>query len=399
MNLRITLGVVLGISILATSTADANTGLTDSAVAQARLRGSCANSEFIGPGKVATIAGSSGGLRDGSAPSAQFEVPAGLTLRSDGALVVADAGAQRIRLIQNGRVSTLAGSGAPDVTGLYVHGGYKDGAVQDARFNHPGAVATMPNGDIFVADVDNNAVRRISNGAVSTFMGGPDKKGPDLGYVGDVTATRVSGLATDSEGNLYVANQRGLRIVDRQGRVSLFRDEVKVVLSVAVYGSGAERAVFEVTPSGIDYYGPRNAERHIRADSALNENGQSMMAAADFVGYPPAISAINQYGAAFTDLVDGAVYIVDAKEGNIEAVAGSRVHNESGDESRERDGALADARFDAPWGIAYDSTKKIAYVADAGAVGFGRSGLSICVAAISTTSTTLKLRRTHKGSE
>lgn len=369
-RLAIWLYALLGFSVLAASMPKAASArLSDSVVAQtppSHLRGTCANSAFVGPGKVATIAGGGAGIRDGSTGSAQFEMPSGIAVRSDGALVVADAGAQRIRLIQNGRVSTLAGSGSPDATGLYVRGGYKDGAAQEARFNHPSAIAIQPGGDIFIADVDNNAVRRISKGIVSTFMGGPEKKGPDLGNVSDVTASRVSGLATDSDGNIYVANGRGLRIVDRQGRVSLFRNEVKEVLSVAVYGAGAERAIFEVTASGIEYYGPRDAERHIRADGALTDNGQNMIAAADLIGYPVSIVAINQYAAAFTDLVDGTVYVVDAKQGNIEAVAGSRLHSESADESRETDGMPADARFDAPWGIGYDSGKRLLYVADAG---------------------------------
>ena len=119
-------------------------------------------------GKVTTIAGGPDkkGYQDGAAVDAKFNSPHGVAYdKTDDKIYVAEAGNHTIRIItksENGtfEVSTLAGiPGAP---------GFKDGAADSAMFISPHAVILCPDGGVYVADIGNAKVRLIRNGKVST---------------------------------------------------------------------------------------------------------------------------------------------------------------------------------------------------------------------------------------
>ena len=98
--------------------------------------------------------------------------PFGLDFLRDGSLVVADFGGHRVcRVTRDGKVSVLAGAGEK---------GHRDGPAAKALFNAPHAVATLPNGDVLVADTLNHCIRRIAGGEVSTIAGTPEP-----GFAGD----------------------------------------------------------------------------------------------------------------------------------------------------------------------------------------------------------------------
>ncbi len=127
---------------------------------------------------VTTLAGSGkAGFADGPARSASFMLPVGVAWGTKGQLYVADAAAQRLRVVlPDGSVRTVAGSGQPASTGLWVPGGYADGNGAAARFNTPMGIAVGPNDDVFVADARNHCIRRVTpNGAVTTFAGSPSR--------------------------------------------------------------------------------------------------------------------------------------------------------------------------------------------------------------------------------
>ncbi|MDB5096391.1 MAG: repeat containing protein [Cyanobacteria bacterium RYN_339] len=113
-------------------------------------------------GTVSTVAGGTRGFADGPVASAKFDIAVGMALGPDGTLYIADYGAQRIRTLAAGVVSTLAGDGTA---------GFLDGPAGSARFNGPAAVELGANGAVYVADRDNFRVRRIANGVVSTYGG------------------------------------------------------------------------------------------------------------------------------------------------------------------------------------------------------------------------------------
>lgn len=125
-------------------------------------------------GEVTTFAGKQGksGLKDGAVSDSLFNQPVGLALDKNGVIYVSDSGNQRIRKIENGIVSTVAGSGISllEETG-YIEGGYADGKKNEAKFNFPSGIDVDENGVIFVADTGNHRIRAITNTSVITIAG------------------------------------------------------------------------------------------------------------------------------------------------------------------------------------------------------------------------------------
>jgi len=114
-------------------------------------------------GTVTTIAGGvHSGFADGPGAQALFKGPQGIALTPAGILYVADSGNHAVRKIENGLVTTVAGTG---------HAGFLDGPATIAEFKQPSAVAVDPAGNVFVADVMNNALRLITSGSVTTIAG------------------------------------------------------------------------------------------------------------------------------------------------------------------------------------------------------------------------------------
>src|SRR5439155_1695244 len=118
-------------------------------------------------GAVTTLAGFAGsfGSVDGTGSVARFRRPRGVATDSSGNVYVGDTDNHAIRKITPaGSVSTLAGL----AEGL----GSADGMGSAARFYHPLGVSTDSNGNVYVADWDNQTIRKITpDGAVTTLAG------------------------------------------------------------------------------------------------------------------------------------------------------------------------------------------------------------------------------------
>ena len=161
--------------------------------------------KIIPQGEVSTFAGSGqSGTQNGAAGSAQFNSPRGITVDSSGNVYVADSGNNLIRRITpGGEVSTFAGSGTA---------GDENGAAGEAQFNIPTGVTTDSSGNVYVADSGNNLIRRITpGGEVSTFAGS-GQAGDENGAAGEAQFRYPTGVATDSSGNVYVADKDNHRI-------------------------------------------------------------------------------------------------------------------------------------------------------------------------------------------
>ena len=118
-------------------------------------------------GTVSTYAGTPGvsGQSNGSANSAQFDLPNGLALGPDGTLYVSDYGNSCIRVISpTAQVRTLAGQAGTV--------GYYDATGTAALFNLPVGIALDATGNVWVADTHNNAIRRITPAGVVNAMAG-----------------------------------------------------------------------------------------------------------------------------------------------------------------------------------------------------------------------------------
>jgi serine/threonine-protein kinase len=105
-------------------------------------------------GEYTTIAGTGvAGSADGPADRATFNSPMGVTLDTDGNVIIADSGNRRIRCfhVATSNVTTLAGTGSA---------GFSDGPADRAVFSVPTSVA-MYNGNVVIADRDNHRIRLL----------------------------------------------------------------------------------------------------------------------------------------------------------------------------------------------------------------------------------------------
>ena len=169
-------------------------------------------------GVVSTLAGVSGshGSADGIGGNARFWAPFGIAVDRSGNVYVADTGNNTIRKITpNGVVSTLAG--------LAGHPGSKDGIGANARFRNPWGVAVDDAGNVFVADMSNDTIRKITpTGVVSTLAGQAGISGSLDGVGTSAQFNNPFAIAVDSADNIYVSDSANdtIRKITPSGAVS-----------------------------------------------------------------------------------------------------------------------------------------------------------------------------------
>ena len=163
-------------------------------------------------GIVSTFSGSSAGFVDGQVTVAKFNNPNGITIDSSGNLYIADRNNNRIRKIDtSGNVTTIAGS-------TY---GFADGQGTNAKFAYPRGITIDSSGNLYVTDSNNHRIRKITpDGIVSTFSGS------SAGFAdGQGTVAKFNlpvGITIDSSGNLYVSDTSNhvIRKISPSGSVS-----------------------------------------------------------------------------------------------------------------------------------------------------------------------------------
>jgi uncharacterized protein (TIGR03437 family) len=170
---------------------------------------------------IATLAGTNryGFSGDGGqAVSAQLDYPVGVALDSAGNLYVADQDNERIRKITSGGVIST-------VAGRTPYGG-DGGPALTAVMNFPTQAITDSAGNIYFSDSYNHRVRKISTGGIVTTIAGTgacDYTG-DGGQAVSATLCVPNGLAFDSSGNLYIADSYNgvIRRVNSVGAIATF---------------------------------------------------------------------------------------------------------------------------------------------------------------------------------
>jgi hypothetical protein len=162
---------------------------------------------------VAGAPGPSGGSADGSNGNARFEFPEGIATDNQGNLYVADQINYTVRKVipvgTNWVVSTIAG-----LAGHYNSVRVQDGTNSSALFNEPTGIAVDVNGNLFVADAGNHAIRKVTpltgttNWVVTTIAGqGPNHPGQADGTNTAAQFFGPTGVALDTNGNIFVADQ------------------------------------------------------------------------------------------------------------------------------------------------------------------------------------------------
>jgi hypothetical protein len=171
--------------------------------------GQCNTIRRITPaGVVTTLAGdpTQSGSTDGTGANASFSFPSGVAVDASDNVYVADMDNATIRKITpEGVVTTLAGNpGLPGST---------DGSGSAASFSEPANVAVDGAGVIYVADVGNNAIRRVTpGGIVTTVVGVPGVIGANTGPLPALLSV-PQGLAVGPNGDLALSDENALLIV------------------------------------------------------------------------------------------------------------------------------------------------------------------------------------------
>jgi uncharacterized protein (TIGR03437 family) len=167
-------------------------------------------------GTISTFAGTgqSGFSGDGGlAVNAQLSNPTGIATDPSGNLYIADQNNHRIRKVTaDGKIDTIAGTGPPGLQG----GGFSGdgGPATSALLNNPVAVAIDAAGNVYIADFNNDRIRRISsNSSIATVAGAGQ-----IGFAGDggpapnALLNQPAGVAVDAEGRIYIADSANNRI-------------------------------------------------------------------------------------------------------------------------------------------------------------------------------------------
>jgi sugar lactone lactonase YvrE len=147
-------------------------------------------------GNVSTIAGGARGFADGGSAQAQFDTPCGITVTREGALLIADTGNGRVRSIEpNGNVSTLAGGGDGN-----------SGLSSDAGLTAPMDIKVDTHNVIYISDAGARTIYALKKEAPSIDKLGTGKYGFNDGALGQAAFQRPTGLAIDTGGKLFVAD-------------------------------------------------------------------------------------------------------------------------------------------------------------------------------------------------
>src|SRR5450756_2172378 len=186
-------------------------------------------------GVVTVLAGTPGVIGHADGPPATFNYPEGITCDAAGNIYVADTQNNMIRRITPaGVVTTVAGQ-----LGANGFGGYVDGSPAVAMFKHPRGIVLDAAGNIYVGDSGNDAVRKITPaGVVSTLAGGL------------TVFNNPRGIAVDDGGDVYVADFNNHRIarVTAAGVVSTFAGSTT---GVAGSADGTGTAALFSNPDGV----------------------------------------------------------------------------------------------------------------------------------------------------
>lgn len=161
----------------------------------------------VASGNVETIAGADGkkGFQDGEAKQALFNAPIGVAV-FENKIFVADTYNDKIRVIENNQVSTLAGSVQ----------GFADNVANQAKFDTPCGIAVLKNGNVIVADTGNKRIRKIDAGGNVTTVTGTGEQDWVDGFLPQAEFVEPVAVTVDEFDVIYVADGNSIRAVNRR---------------------------------------------------------------------------------------------------------------------------------------------------------------------------------------
>ncbi len=359
---------------------------------------------------VTTLAGTPGatGGADGVGSAASFFQPSGVTL-ANGTVYICDTENHAIRALDVATATVTTYAGAIGQAGL------NDGDVASARFREPEGIVTDGAGNLYIADVDNNTIRKIviATGQVTTIAGTPAMAGNVDGVGAAALFNKPKGMAADGAGHLYIVDSLNSSV-----RVLTLADDSVVTRAsfalppIGVAADGADirvttgdNRVVRIDPTGVvtTVAGALNLSgfvdgaaadaRFFRPAGLWVESGRILVAddgnyvvraisrdAAPTVStWLGALSAGSSDGPASSArffavqgiaVAGGTAYVADTDNHTIRAVdlgsgAVTTLAGAAGQASYA-DGTGGDARFNTPIGLALDAAGQHLYVADSG---------------------------------
>ena len=306
---------------------------------------------------------------NGPATSAQLNLPQGLAVdSSNGDIYISDSNNNAIRKVSGGVITTIAGDGTPGF-------GCANGPAASARFNSPAGLALDIHGNLFIADTENSCVRVVANGTITTVAG---TGAP--GYNGDNRSATtaeinfVNNIAVDSQGNLYLSdagNQR-IRVVSGGTINTIAGNGLCCTVGDGGPATSAELGGLigvAVDTQGNVFFAEANANgtynliRKVTNGTITTVAGDSALGPG-FSGDGAAATAA-QLSSPQSVAVDGAgnLYIADMVNNRIREVSGGVIQTVVGNGSLGDNGPASAAQLASPIGIGLDSSGNL-YIAD-----------------------------------
>lgn len=314
------------------------------------------------PPEVTTLAGSGKfNFADGAGPQALFAFPTGVAVDQSGNIFVADVGNHKIRKITpGGVVSTLAGSGKE---------GFADGTGSEAIFSQPNGLAIDEMGNIYIAEFSGNRIRKISPEGVVTTLAGSGKAGFADGTGVEATFNALEGIAVDSKGGVYVTDSKNhkIRKITQDGVVTTIAGSGK---AGGADGAGAAASfnlpIGVAVDSGSNIYVCDTDNHKIRK---ITPNGVvTTIAGSGKAGAEDGNSSVASFNQPLGIAVDGMgnIYVTEDKNHKIRKITPNGFVSTlagSGKAGAE-DGYGTTASFNIPFGVAVDQFGTV-YVSDA----------------------------------
>ena len=338
----------------------------------------------VSSGSISTVLGSaaSGSSGDGgAATSTELSQPAAIALDSSGNLYIAEQGSQRVRKVSNGIITTVAGNGTQ---------GYKgdNGPATEAELSGPLGLYVDSTGNLYIADTGNNVIREVSGGVISTIAGnGTAGYSGDSGHATSAELNTPTGLGMDASGNLYIADSGNVAIRKvTNGVITTFAgggpgseggvcgtdtlsDANPYVFTIPtgvafdksgnlyVADTGGNQRVFKISSGNITQFAGAG-ECGGSAAGPRGYNGDSISAVNALLNYPVSVAVDNSGNVYIADSLNQRVRKVS--NGVITTVAGNGKAGFGGD-----GGSPTAAQLTWPSGVAVDASGNV-YIADLG---------------------------------
>lgn len=246
----------------------------------------------------------------------QLLQPTAVTLGEDGSLYLVDAGNNNVVQLEDDSATVVAGFTLPVDRYAFPAGGYNDGDVENSLFNNPSDLIFWNDG-LVVSDTDNHVLRFIADGQVTTLAGSTTAGDKD----GSSTAARFylpTGLATDDDGNLYVADSGNgkIRKITVSGTVSTYMDGFVVPYGLDWY----DGALYVSDLEGHQIFKVENNTKTLVAGANSVEDGVYIG------GYSDGAVALAQFNGPKGIFVnETGIFVADSGNNALRLVAGGQV--------------------------------------------------------------------------